>query len=151
MARRKIKPYVWTEDLEDELLWRFSEGAPIDKICKMKHMPSISQLWSKRINDLAFAAKFREAKHCWADGAAFEALKEAMNREGDLGRFGSSAVARSKTIVDMYKWMCGKYLPEEYGDKVNVAHSGGVTQKRVVVVENFDGVSIDKRPRITGN
>lgn len=39
--------------------------------------------------------------------------------------------ARSRLIVDTYKWMLAKALPKIYGDRQKIEHDGGVVVKIV--------------------
>lgn len=61
---------------------------------------------------------------------ADDATNDFMERKSEKGEgweLNGEHVQRTRLRLDTRKWMAARLAPKKYGDKVDVAHSGGVT------------------------
>ncbi len=137
--------------IKDEICDRIAAGETLTAICEDVHMPKTSAISTWRKNDDQFEKHYLIARDCQSDRLRDELIDISDNTADQDVKYGSTVVQRDKLRAETRKWLLSKELAHKYGEKMNVEHSGGVTQKRIVVVRSFDEVEItDKRRRGLG-
>ncbi len=132
--------------IKDEICDRLAGGESLIAICEDVHMPSTSTIFTWRRKDDEFCKEYDIARECQRDRWEDELREMVKATPEDDCKYGNTAVSRSKLEATTLMWMMSKRMSSVYGDKMNVEHSGGVTQKRIVIVRSFDEVEItDKR------
>lgn len=108
-------PYKWTPEIEAEICTRLAEGESLAAICRDGHMPSISVVYRRILDDETFRADYSRAREDQADTDA--------DRIGEI----ASQVAQglldpqaARVAIDAYKWTAGKRKPKVYGDKLAI-------------------------------
>ena len=114
------KLFAWTAEIEAEIFDRLAKGEAIRKVCADDWMPGWTTVNKRLMNDAAFAAHYARAREEQADTIFDEIIGIA-----DAATPEDAQVARVK--IDARKWVAGKLRPKVYGDKLDVAHSGGIT------------------------
>lgn len=138
-------PYPWTAKIEEEILTRIAKGQSVVDICADDWLPAQSIFYRRLQDDAEFRERYARAREMQADTLFDEILQIAddgrndwMERRGE-GAVGyvenGEAIRRSEMRINARKWMAGKLRPKVYGDKLDVAHSGGLT---INVADNFD-------------
>lgn len=110
-------PYQWTQEVEDEIFKRISDGESIRSICKDDWLPSWTTVNKRLAVDAEFATRYARAREDQADKIFDEILEivDSTNPE-------NVQVARLR--MDARKWMAGKLRPKVYGEKVTQEHQG---------------------------
>ena len=116
-------PKVFEDDQIEELLEELSGGKPLTRICKEKRMPSVSSVYAWVERDEEFSGRFHAARARGVHALAEECLEIADEKTKD-----AVEVANKRVRIDTRLRLAGKWLSSEYGDKVDVKHSGNVTQ-----------------------
>jgi hypothetical protein len=93
-------------------------GLSLRKIGKLKDCPSPTFVYEWLAEDAVFASQYALAREVqaekYADDIAAIADDESLSPESRRIR------------IDARKWLAGKLKPKIYGDRLDVAHSGGV-------------------------
>jgi hypothetical protein len=110
----------------DEICERIAEGKSLRAICKADDMPAISTVMKWLTQDAALAEQYARAREIQADTMFDEVLDIADNSDADP--------QDRRVRIDARKWMAGKLRPKVYGDKLDVAHSGGIS---INVIDSF--------------
>lgn len=108
-------PYQWTQEVEDEIFRRISDGESIRSICKDDWLPSWTTVNKRLAVDAEFATRYARAREDQADKIFDEILEivDSTNPE-------NAQVARLR--MDARKWMAGKLRPKVYGEKSTSVH-----------------------------
>ncbi len=110
-----------------------ASGEPLVRICKDESKPHVSTVYRWIAANDAFRDMYVRAREDQADTLADEIVAIADDGSNDTYEKDGvvltdhEVVARSKLRVDARKWVAAKLKPKKYGDKVDVAHSGGMT------------------------
>jgi hypothetical protein len=125
-----------TPELLEDVLAQIASGNSLRAICKKDGMPHIHQIMSLRIKDKEFAEQYARARESQAEMFGDELQEIAENGENDWmednrpycqgWRQNGEAVARSRLRFDQRRWWMSKVLPQRYGDKLAVEHSGEI-------------------------
>lgn len=126
----------FAEDLIEELLDRTSRGEQLVKLCSDKRMPARSTVYNWIECDPDFAARFRAARARGVHALAEECIDIA---DEPVSKDDSVAVANKRVRIDTRLRLAGKWLSSEYGDKLDVNHSGEVTTRH-----DLSGYSADE-------
>lgn len=132
-------PFVWTEEIENEILDQIMEGKSFrDFMVKDRnpHLPSVPTFFKHLRDDDRFAKRYARAREFQAD-QEFEEMKEIaadgrndwmeVNDPDNPGyRLNGEHVQRSKLRVDVLKFRVVKLSPKKYGERVELEHSGEV-------------------------
>ena len=84
--------------------------------------------------------KYAKAKQQQAEHLANEIINISDNTssdyvDGEYGKVGNStAVQRSKLMIDSRKWLLSKLLPKKYGDKIEVDNKGKIDNNLTVTI-----------------
>lgn len=98
-----------------------SEGTPLTVICREEGMPCDNTIRSWGDDDAGLAADIAYARDSGWDAIA------SRTRETARGKGDSTAdVQRDKLIIDTDLKLLAKWDKKRYGDKLDVAHTGGV-------------------------
>lgn len=92
-----------------------------------------------------FEAAYRAAKVECADHYVDLVMAEALDRSRDVGKSANAAVQRSKLIIDTFMRLAGKLKPRQWGDKVEVNHTGNVTVSPLQQLREI-GAKTDNNP-----
>lgn len=107
-----------------ELLDRTSKGEPLSRICRDPRMPSRSSVYEWIEADEKFAGQFRAARARGIHALAEECLDIADEPTSDPVQ-----VANKRVRIDTRLRLAGKWLPKEYGDKLDVNYNAEVTHR----------------------
>lgn len=101
---------------------RIAQGETLTQICKEKDMPSVPLWCDWVLIDSEVAEQYARARERRADARAdrIDALTQRMLA-------GEIDPQQCRVAIDAERWQAGKEQPKRYGDKVEHAHSGGVT------------------------
>lgn len=122
------------DDQLDELLDRISKGEPLTRICGDARMPSRASVYSWVESDEEFAGRFRAARARGVHALAEECLTIADEPTNDPVQ-----VANKRVRIDTRLRLAGKWLPKEYGDKLDVNYNAEVTHRH-----DLSGLSPDE-------
>lgn len=89
-------------------------------LCKAADMPSRRAIFHWRIRHREFERAYQLAKAQQAE-LLFDELAEVV-REG--GRLSSGNVTRDRLVWDDLRWRLSRLLPEKFGERVALEHSG---------------------------
>lgn len=115
---------TFADDQIAELMDRIGKGEPIIKICNDPRMPSRASVYSWIESDAEFAGQFRAARARGVHALAEECLEIADEPTKD-----PVEVANKRVRIDTRLRLAGKWLPKEYGEKIDVNHSGEVVNR----------------------
>lgn len=142
---KKGRPDNYTEELGDKICELLALGKSLRSICDIDEMPSQPAVyrWIQKYED--FRKKYAHAREKQAETLFDEMLDIAddgyndwmTNKHGDEIT-NREAIERSKLRIEARKWMLGKLKPKKYGDKVEVEHSGEITNKHIEIVTKDD-------------
>lgn len=117
---------VNAEQQIEQLLLRIEKGEPLAQICADKTMPSRRGVYNWIDEDQDFARRFRSAR---AKGVHY--LVEDCLRIADepVEKGDAVAIAHKRIRIDTRLRLAGKWLPKEYGDKIDINHTAEVTHR----------------------
>lgn len=122
------------DDQLEELLDRTAKGEQLVKLCSDPRMPSRSTVYSWIESDAEFAGRFRAARAQGVHALAEQCLDIADEKVKD-----AVEVADKRVRIDTRLRLAGKWLAAEYGDKIDVNHSGEVVNRH-----DLSGYSADE-------
>lgn len=114
------------DDQVKELLARTEKGVPLVTICADPKMPARSSVYEWIEADEAFAGRFRSARARGVHALVEECIDIA---DAPVSKDDSVAVANKRVRIDTRLRLAGKWLPKEYGDKLDVNYTGEVTHR----------------------
>lgn len=117
-------PDSFADDVVGELLARTARGEPLTRICADTRMPGRTTVYDWMEADEHFAEQFRAARARGVHALAEDCLEIADGPAPD-----AVAVADKRVRIDTRLRLAGKWLPSVYGEKVDVNHSGEVTNR----------------------
>lgn len=117
-------PKTFDDDQIEELLKRLESGEPLTKICIDKRMPSTSAVYAWVESDKEFSGRFRAARARGVHALAEECLAIADEPTNDAVQ-----VANKRVRIDTRLRLAGKWLPKDYGDKLDVSYNAEVTHR----------------------
>lgn len=112
------------DDLIEELIERTAQGEPLTRLCRDPRMPSRSIVYEWLESDEGFAGRFRAARARGVHSLAEECLDIADEPTNDPVQ-----VANKRVRIDTRLRLAGKWLPKEYGDKLDVNYNAEVTHR----------------------
>ncbi len=124
----------FADDVVEELLDRTSKGEQLTKLCGDRRMPSRATVYSWLESDVEFAGRFRAARARGVHALAEECLDIADEAVAD-----AIQVANKRVRIDTRLRLAGKWLASEYGEKLDVNHSGEVVNRH-----DLSGYSADE-------
>lgn len=124
----------FADDQIEELLSRTEKGEPLSRICEDPRMPARQRVYEMIEADQQFAGQFRAARARGVHALAEECLKIADEKVSDAVQ-----VADKRVRIDTRLRLAGKWLPKEYGDKLDVNYNAEVTHRH-----DLSGLSPDE-------
>lgn len=133
------RPSKFNQETADEICRRIAQGESLREVCRDEHMPSQAAVRGWVVDDReGFAGQYARACEqrtwLWAEELieiVDDGSNDWMERQGKNGEtyttVDSEAVQRSKLRADTRKWLLSKLLPQYFGDKTQVEHTGRVT------------------------
>ncbi len=134
----KVPRVSFSETKFAEILDLIRSGHGVKPICELEGMPDVTNFWKwvRRATD-------GEARYLAAKKTGILALVEDSQSIADDGRndwmerlafnggnptwqVNGECVQRSKLRVDNIHWMAGKLMPDVFGDKQKLEHSGSI-------------------------
>lgn len=122
------------DDQVKELLERTANGEPLTRLCEDPRMPGRRTVYDWIESDPTFAARFRAARARGVHKMVEECLQIADEPTRD-----AVDVANKRVRIDTRLRLAGKWLPKDYGDKVDVTYNGEVTHRH-----DLSGYSADE-------
>jgi len=107
-------------EIIDYFLNEISQGRSQASICREEGMPDNKTIWTWNKYDNEFARRYAEAKE---ERGNYYGEKVAEIALGTLS--GKIKPDQARTAIDGLKWVAGRMASKAFGDKVEVAHSGG--------------------------
>ena len=127
----------FNETVADQICGRMSEGETLRKVCRDPAMPSRSTVYRWLHKNPGFANQYAQAREARVEAWADEIIEIADDGTTDyitkVGRNGAEYEAvdqehiqRSRLRVDARRWLLRKLNPGQYGDHMEVEHTGAV-------------------------
>ena len=145
------RPTDYKDEIADEICARLIEGESLNKICKDDHMPQRQTIYNWKRQNEEFFDKYERARRDQIDTFIDQIIDIADDNTNDTIEFDKNGkkikipnkehMMRSGLRIDTRKWIASKIMPKRFGDKVEVEHSGEVTNKNIEIVLKDD---IDK-------
>lgn len=119
---RPGRPSLYSEDLALEILSRMAAGEMVAEICEDPGMPGTSTLH-----------RWREANEWFRDAymRAREEQAHAVAETGYLRARDAKDAALDRLAFDGARWLSSKIAPRDYGDKLDLNHSGELAVKAI--------------------
>lgn len=122
------------DDQIAELLARTAKGEQLTGICADPRMPGRSTVYDWLECDADFAGRFRSAR-----ARGVHALVEECITIADEPTNDAVQVANKRVRIDTRLRLAGKWLPKDYGEKIDVNYNGEVTHRH-----DISGLSPDE-------
>jgi len=122
-AKKIGRPTSYTDEIAEQICDRIARGESLKQILADKEsgwLPGESTVYRWLAENDFFRERYAHAREAQADGEFDQAKAIAMSATPE-----NVQVARLQ--VDTIKWRAAKLAPKKYGDKIEHAHSGGVT------------------------
>lgn len=124
----------------DQICGRMAEGETLRQICRDPAMPARSTVYRWLSKNPSFADQYARAREALVESWADEIIDIADDGTTDyitkVGRNGAEYEAvdqehiqRSRLRVDSRRWLLSKLNPGQYGDHMEVEHTGGVEHR----------------------
>lgn len=134
------RPTTYNQATADLICLRMAEGETLRQICRDKHLPARSTVYRWLSKNPAFADQYALAREAlvaaWADEIIDIADDGTTDYVTKVGRNGAEYEAvdqehiqRSRLRVDTRRWLLSKLNPGQYGDHMEVEHTGGVEHR----------------------
>jgi hypothetical protein len=137
------RPSDYTQELADRICAQLADGDSLRTVCKAEDMPCKTTVFMWLRTKPEFLNQYTRAKEESADALTDEMLDIAddgsndwmeRNKGDDKGWIeNGEAMQRSRLRVDTRKWIASKLKPKKYGDKVDMALSGSVEVRRLLI------------------
>lgn len=101
----------------DTVLERIMGGESLRAICKTKGLPSTTLFLRQVSQDEELAKRYTEAMEIRANFHAEEIVRIADDCKDPQ---------KARVQIDARKWILAKLLPQKYGEKLDLNHSGNV-------------------------
>ena len=112
------RPSSYTQEVADEICARLSKGEPLSVICSDEHIPSFQTVYNWEKAQPEFLEASTRARQIGTHYLAYDSLRVADDMSIDP--------AHKRVMVDTRLRLIGKWNARQYGDKVEVEHSGSV-------------------------
>jgi len=128
------KHRLYTPEVAEEILERIADGESLRSICEREGMPTRGAVNHWIISDHdGFASRYACAREAGlmtladdilviSDDGSNDTYKDADGND----RTNTDVVQRSRLRVDSRKWVLSKLMPKQYGDRLDLNHSGEV-------------------------
>ncbi len=130
----------FNETVADQICGRMSEGETLRQVCRDVAMPARSTVYRWLSKNPAFADQYARAREALVEAWADEIIDIADDGTTDyitkVGRNGAEYEAvdqehiqRSRLRVDARRWLLSKLNPGQYGDHMEVEHTGAIDHR----------------------
>lgn len=137
---RRAARIKFSETAGDLICGRMAEGETLRQICRDPAMPARSTVYRWLSKESGFASQYALARELLVEGWADEIIEIADDGTTDyitkVGRNGAEYEAvdqehiqRSRLRVDTRRWLLSKLNPGQYGDHMEVEHTGAVDHR----------------------
>lgn len=126
---KRGRPSSYCQEVADEICHRVAEGEPLREVCRDERMPAWRTVYDWMAANDDFSARIAKARHLGGHAIAYDALHLAdqMPPTDDNGRTDSGYVSWQKLRIDTRLKLLAKWFPKDYGDKLDLNHSGSLT------------------------
>lgn len=143
------RPSEYTQEIATRICAELAQGKSLRTVCRADDMPCVATVFNWIHAYPAFLEQYTRAKEESADALSDEMLEIAddgtndwMERLGEEDKpvgyvINGEHVQRSRLRIETRKWLASKLKPKRYGDKVDLAHTGGDGGPLVVQVLQF--------------
>lgn len=114
----------FADDVVEELLDRTGKGEPLTRVCADVRMPNRVTVYEWIEADPDFGQRFRAARARGVHALAEECIAIADEPTNDPVQ-----VANKRVRIDTRLRLAGKWLPKDYGDKLDVNHTGEIAHR----------------------
>lgn len=148
MSRKLDAPPPCSPEITEAICLRIAGGESLLSVCRDPAMPVRSTVYLWLVTEgepyETFQKAYNKACRARAYGMADEITEISDDSTGDVSvvkdaKTGEERevvnhehIQRSKLRVDSRKWLAGKFLPDQFGDRVNV---GGVAERPIETKE----------------
>jgi len=134
------RPTTYNQATADLICLRMAEGETLRQVCRDKALPARSTVYRWLSKNPSFSDQYARAREALVEHWADEILDIADDGTTDyvtrIGRNGTEYEAvdqehiqRSRLRVDARRWLLSKLNPGQYGDHMEVEHTGGVEHR----------------------
>lgn len=129
------RPTGNTPEAQQEILEALMEGKGLVEYCKRENTPARSSIHKWLAEDDDFSDRYARAREVQADVIFDECLDIADQYDSLKDKLTVDHINRARLRIDTRKWTAGKLRPKKYGDKVDIEHSGKITEVREIIYE----------------
>lgn len=115
------KQVRYSDEIAQEILDAYSQGVSISEICRVEGMPDRVTLWRWRQENKDFATAYARARE--ANAEAIEDRMADVERQVMEGMLEPQA---ANVVLASQRWRARVLHPAQYGDKVDLKHTGNV-------------------------
>ncbi len=139
------KRTVYSQALTDRIILLLEAGLYVKQVAdEVGCNRSTIRKWAAKYED--FGLRYHVAYATgWLDRIETSLIRLA-DASRDKGRLANAMVTRDTNLCRATLQAAQVTCPKEFGSRVNVEHSG-VTTKRIIIVEKFDGATIGRIQR----
>lgn len=120
--------FVWSDDLEQELIDRLEAGETITSIVEDPRMPSASTLWRWEDAQDDFGERITRARERGYQARADKILARVKACDDPQ---------KGRLEFDAERWYLGKMQPKRFGDRIDVTSGGEKLQREAGETEKF--------------
>lgn len=136
----------FNETVADQICGRMAEGETLRQVCRDAAMPARSTVYRWLSRNPVFADQYARAREALVESWADEIIEIADDGTTDyitkVGRNGAEYEAvdqehiqRSRLRVDARRWLLSKLNPGQYGDHMEVEHTGAVDHRLQITTD----------------
>lgn len=140
------RPTTYNQATADLICLRMAEGETLRQICRDKALPARSTVYRWLSRNQPFADQYAQAREHLVEHWADEILDIADDGTTDyitkVGRNGheyeavdQEHIQRSRLRVDARRWLLSKLNPGQYGDHMEVEHTGALDHRHSITDE----------------
>lgn len=111
---------LFTEEIAEQICDLLMDGMSLVKICERDDMPHRSTVIRWMADNADFATRCARARDAQADLMDDKILDVAEAST-------SETAAADRVKIAAYQWRASKLQPKKYGDKLDLNHSGSIT------------------------
>lgn len=117
------RPTLYSAELAAKIMVRLAGGLSVNRLCKHEDMPDKSTFYRWLTEHEDFRDNY--ARACEARGIGYG---EKCAEIGEQLLAGEIDPATAKAAFDIYRWSAQTTAPRHYGNRLNLHHSGKITQ-----------------------
>lgn len=136
----------FSQTVADQICGRMAEGETLRQVCRDPAMPARSTVYRWLSKESLFSDQYAQARELLVEAWADEIIDIADDGTTDyitkVGRNGAEYEAvdqehiqRSRLRVDARRWLLSKLNPGQYGDHMEVEHTGALDHRHSITDE----------------